>query len=474
MSESTPQFRFIDLFAGIGGFHHALAHPDFGGECVLAVDIDADCRSVYQETWRHMPASAIRSDIRELTLDECGRDRPIEELANLIPDHDVLCAGFPCQPFSKSGAQMGVLDSTRGTLFFDIVQIVKAKRPRFLILENVRNLAGPRHTSTWETIVLSLRSLGYRVSDQPVVFSPHLLPPPLEGRPQSRDRVFILASRVDDGGPLDEAPLVKRAPLGDWNPNEWNIEDFLDDDAGIPNIDDYRLRREETAWLDAWQHFVQGIPDNDLPGFPIWVDAFTDTPEIPDGTPEWKADFLRKNSLFYVKHRTFIRSWLRKSWIKGEGYRVGDFPASRRKFEWQARLAQPTQAERDLWSLTIHFRPSGIRVKPATYLPALVAITQTSVIGARRRRITPVEAGRLQGLPDHVFPQAGVDDKVAYRQAGNGVNVGVVRFVAAELFASNGVAWGQSVSAAARALSASTNGTVVSDFECEDEDENAA
>jgi len=205
------------------------------------------------------------------------------------------------------------------------------------------------------------------------------------------------------------------------------------------------LRREETAWLNAWQHFIQGVTAEDLPGFPIWVDAFNEVAEIPRGTPEWKADFLKKNSDFYLANRTFIRAWLRKSWIHGSGYRVGDFPSSRRKFEWQARSSQPRRTDRDLWKLTIHFRPSGIRVKPATYLPALVAITQTSVIGSKRRRITPVEAARLQGLPDSVFIDALIDDATAYRQAGNGVNVGVVQFVAAHLFANAGEQWGENL-----------------------------
>lgn len=439
MGRTAPNFRFIDLFAGIGGFHHALSDSEFGGQCVLAVDIDASCRDVYRSTW---PGVRVEGDIRAITLADDGSDRTDDELDALVPDHDVLCAGFPCQPFSKSGYQQGLLDQTRGTLFFDIVRIAQVKKPKFLLLENVRNLAGPRHTQTWAVIISSLRSLGYRVSDQPVVFSPHMLPPTLEGRPQSRDRVFILATLVDDGADLDQEPLIRRAPVGNWNPHDWNVEDYLLDDKDIPNLDDYKLRPEEVAWLDAWQAFIQGIPEDDLPGFPIWVDAFTTEPHIEAGTPAWKADFLRKNSEFYNRHRTFIRSWLRKSWIPGSGYRVADFPASRRKFEWQARLAQPKASDRDLWKLTIHFRPSGVRVKPATYLPALVAITQTSVIGSRRRRITPVEAGRLQGIPDHVFPNAGVDDKTAYKQAGNGVNVGVVKFVAATLFADAGVRWG--------------------------------
>ena len=464
-----PTFRFIDLFAGVGGFHHALSAPEFGGQCVLASDIDAACRKVYGATWPEMPKVAINGDIRALTLKEDGSDRALEELQTLIPDHDVLCAGFPCQPFSKSGAQLGVFDSTRGTLFFDIVKIVQAKQPRFLLLENVRNLAGPRHRDTWATIVQTLRELGYRVSDAPVVFSPHFLPESLGGRPQSRDRVFILATRVDDGTDLDQEPLIRRGPVGEWDPNDWDIEDWLLDDSEIENLDAYRLREEEIAWLDAWQHFIQGIPADDLPGFPIWVDAFTDKPQVDSDTPAWKADFLRKNSAFYLQHRTFIRAWLRKSWIPGKGYRVADFPASRRKFEWQARLAQPKAADRDLWQLTIHFRPSGIRVKPATYLPALVAITQTSVIGSRRRRITPVEAGRLQGLPDMVFPRAGVDDATAYRQAGNGVNVGVVQFVAAHLFNSAGVQWGSPIVEATRAAGGS-NVVPFDDADVDEED----
>lgn len=453
MSSSTPNFRFIDLFAGIGGFHHALAAPAFGGECVFAVDIEDTCRQVYAATWPGLAAEGrIGADIREYTCDAEGNDLPAEAIDRLIPDHDVLCAGFPCQPFSKSGAQLGVLDQTRGTLFFDIVKIARVKRPQFLLLENVRNLAGPRHRDTWATIVASLREIGYRVSDAPVVFSPHLLAPEAGGAPQIRERVFILATRVPAGADVTQDPLVGREPTEGWDPSRWNIEDYLQADNEIANLDVYQLRREETAWIDAWNYFVQHIPVDDLPGFPIWVDEFRSVARIDDDTPDWKATILEKNAQFYREHRTFIRAWLRKSWIPGEGYRVADFPQSRRKFEWQARQAQPKQADRDLWKLTLHFRPSGLRVKPATYLPALVAITQTSIIGSRRRRITPVEAARLQGLPDWIFANAGVDDATAYKQAGNGVNVGAVQHVARALFANAGLTWGQPAPIAAPRL----------------------
>lgn len=447
MATFAPAFRFIDLFAGVGGFHHALSDPAFGGECVLAVDIDDDCRTVYGTCFPEMAQKGlIKSDIREITRKPDGTDRPASTIRKLVPDHDVLCAGFPCQPFSKSGFQQGVNDPTRGTLFFDIMAIVRAKKPRFLILENVRNLAGPRHTDTWATIVASLRDAGYRVADTPVVFSPHLLPPSAGGRPQTRDRVYILASRVDDKkSPRHEERLVDYGPVDDWDPHQWDVEQYLQKDEDIPNLSEYQLRSEEVAWLNAWQAFIKGIKSDDLPGFPIWVDAFTLKPQVPAGTPDWKEDFLKKNSKFYRENKEFIDGWLARNWLSGQQYRVGDFPASRRKFEWQARIAQPKRSNRDLWKLTIHLRPSGIRVKPATYLPALVAITQTSIIGSRKRRITPIEAARMQGLPDSVYMQAGVDDAVAYKQVGNAVNVGAVQHVARALFSANGLRWGNSL-----------------------------
>jgi DNA (cytosine-5)-methyltransferase 1 len=436
-SVSEQAFEFVDLFAGIGGFHHALAA--LGGRCALAVEWDPECQAVYRGCF---PETPLMGDIRGLTQHAGGAERDLDEVAALVPDHDVLCAGFPCQPFSKSGAQDGVRDTTRGTLFFDVMTIVLAKQPRFVILENVRNLAGPRHRHTWATIIDSLREAGYRVADEPVVLSPHLLAPELGGAPQVRDRVFILAHRVDRGDMEVRVGerLLERSPSPGWDPDRWRIDQHLDPEHGVDDAARYWLRAEEQGWIAAWQAFVQRIDDDWLPGFPIWVDAFRDTPEVPAGTPRWKRDFLVKNAAFYRQHRTVIDRWLREQWGPLR-QRVREFPPSRRKFEWQARKAQPTRATRDLGGLVLHLRPSGIRVKPPTYLPALVAITQTSIIGRRMRRITPREAARLQGIPSDVFARAGVSDAAAYKQLGNAVNVGVARHAARALFEAGGAAW---------------------------------
>lgn len=113
--------RFIDLFAGLGGFHLALRR--LGHVCVFTSEIDESLRSIYKKNFK-MNASG---DIRRVTVDE-------------IPAHEILCAGFPCQPFSKAGSQGGLKDPKWGALFYEIQRIIRHHKPRYLILENVPKL----------------------------------------------------------------------------------------------------------------------------------------------------------------------------------------------------------------------------------------------------------------------------------------------------------------------------------------------
>lgn len=448
-------FRFVDLFAGVGGFHAAL--KAFGGECVYAVEVDERAARVYEANWGH----AALGDITEDADDDLG-------IMN-VPEHDVLCAGFPCQPFSKSGAQKG-MDETRGTLFFNIASIIKAHHPKIVLLENVRNLIGPRHLHEWEVIIDTLREEGYHVSDEAAVFSPHLLPPAMGGVPQARERVFITATYSPDqakldmelGGPDPVASMADRFPAdpslkdlwGDravanatlFDPRShaygWDLEDLLDDAHNIPGCE---LSDSEFHWIDAWDEFVKLMRplmgDRPLPGHPIWADSWLDFPEmgkidwnaksveipgrvtapsVDSNLPSWKQSHLRKNYDMFARHFRDIIPWALQ-W----GVYTDAFPASRRKLEWQA------QDTKGLWDTVMHLRPSGIRAKKPTYLPALVAITQTSIVGPRGRRLSPREAARLQGLPDSfVFP--GQPAAATYRQMGNGVNVGAVWHVMRE------------------------------------------
>lgn len=399
-------FTFADLFAGIGGFHNALA--DVGGECVFASEIDPQAAEVYRLNWGVRP----EGDIIPLTEGDVA-----------VPEHDVLCAGFPCQPFSKSGFQRG-MSETRGTLFWNICRVLEARRPPLVLLENVRNLAGPRHRDTWVTIVESLRELGYWVPTEPTVLSPHWLPPGQGGTPQVRERVFITAVHVGEefARELPAEPLIRRGPVPGWDPLNWNLAADLplQSDDEITDLDRYMLTPAEEEWIAVWNDFLRSIEAARLPGFPIWADAFVADPIIPDGTPRWKADFLRKNAAFYVEHKAAIDAWLARH------EHLSALPASRRKLEWQAQ-----DTPRSLDNCILHFRPSGIRAKKPTYVPALVAITQTSIIGSRGRRLTPREAARLQGLPEH-FTFGDQPDGATYRQLGNGVARGAVRWALRE------------------------------------------
>jgi DNA (cytosine-5)-methyltransferase 1 len=399
-------FTFVDLFAGIGGFHAALGA--MGGKCVYASEWDKDSARIYERNWNLKPDG-------DITL------AANDEVMN-VPEHDVLVGGFPCQPFSKSGKQMG-MEETRGTLFWNIAKIIAVRNPTLVLLENVRNIAGPRHIHEWKVIIKTLRDLGYRVSDEPMVVSPHLIHPDFGGRPQVRDRVFIAATRIPKDIPnfkynieIPNLSSVKK----NWDPQKWNLEK----DLPLEKLDSRHkkavaLNETEIEWINAWNEFVvvmrAKLGDEPLPGFPIWADAWVREKDlkIPIGTPDWKENFLRKNSEFYTKHNKVLNTWLKK-WNH-----LKHFPPSRRMFEWQA------QDTKTLWEAIMHLRPSGIRAKKATYVPALVAITQTSIIGKQKRRITVREGARLQGLPDW-FDFLGQADKLTYKQLGNGVNVGAV------------------------------------------------
>jgi DNA (cytosine-5)-methyltransferase 1 len=400
-------FKFVDLFAGIGGFHAALGA--LGGECVYASEWDKDAARIYERNWNLKPDG-------DITL------AANDEVMN-VPEHDVLVGGFPCQPFSKSGKQMG-MEETRGTLFWNIAKIIEVRKPTLVLLENVRNIAGPRHIHEWEVIIKTLRDLGYRVSEQPMVVSPHSIHPDFGGRPQVRDRVFIAATRIPKGIPnlkfnieIPNLDAVKK----NWDPQKWD----LSRDLPLEKLKDSKsksavaLSENELEWIEAWNEFVllmrEKLGDKPLPGFPIWANDWVLLKDlrIPKGTPDWKANFLQKNSEFYTAHRVVLKKWLKK-WNNLE-----NFPPSRRMFEWQAQDAKT------LWETIMHFRPSGIRAKKATYVPAMVAITQTSIVGKQKRRITTREGARLQGLPDW-FDFVDQADKLTYKQLGNGVNVGAV------------------------------------------------
>jgi DNA (cytosine-5)-methyltransferase 1 len=179
------KFRFIDLFCGIGGFRKAL--DDLGGECVFSSDLDDDAKDVYENNFGERPSG-------DITKIDAGQ----------IPEHDVLCAGFPCQAFSISGNRKGFEDETKGTLFYDIVRIGKHHQPKVIFLENVKNIIGHDKGNTLKIILSSLDEIGYGVFHKVLNASKY-------GIPQSRERAYFICIRKD----LGDVPFVFPEPTNE-------------------------------------------------------------------------------------------------------------------------------------------------------------------------------------------------------------------------------------------------------------------
>lgn len=171
----NPKFTFIDLFAGIGGFRMAL--QNLGGQCVFSSEWDAQAQKTYFANYGEVPFGDITS----------------EQTKRFIPDNfDILCAGFPCQAFSLAGKRLG-FEETRGTLFFDVAEILRRKQPKAFFLENMKGLAIHDKGKTLKTILNTLDEIGYTVVPPQIVNAMYF------GVPQHRERIYIVGFRKDLG-----------------------------------------------------------------------------------------------------------------------------------------------------------------------------------------------------------------------------------------------------------------------------------
>ncbi len=210
------QYKFIDLFAGIGGFRKGF--EDAGFKCIFTSEMNTPCQQVYEENFGDKPFG----DITKIDPES-------------IPDFDILLGGFPCQPFSISGRKMGFED-TRGTLFFDICQIIDKKQPSVVVLENVKHLIHHDKKRTFATILKSLMNLGYNVTHK-------ILNAKDFGLPQNRERVFIIATKKHY---FDFAKLKRKKKV--------ILRDFLDKEGVFEFID-----KSEYTLIDTPKNQESGL-----------------------------------------------------------------------------------------------------------------------------------------------------------------------------------------------------------------------
>lgn len=373
---------FIDLFCGIGGFHQAL--KKLGAKCILACDIDKDCRQVYFENYGIKPVE----DVTKIIPEE-------------LPDFDILTGGFPCQAFSNGGKKKCFEDS-RGLLFDEIIRIAKVKKPKFMFLENVKHILKVSDGEVINYIKEKIDSIGYNLTL--FQLSPHNY-----GIPQQRERIYFVCVNRDLIVPNITNSTIVLNPTID--PKTIDFAKFINSE----NVSSkYYINSSILETLEAWDEIIKQMALGEKLSPTLMInDAFINySEEQLNLFPAWKRDYIKKNRPLVEKYDTILRPWYEKHKVLLKQREIYG------KLEWQTG---PVTKNESIFNHLIQIRQSGIRVKKCNYFPTLVAISQIPIYGKEKRYITPRECARLQSFPEDF--KLALDDKKSYKQLGNSVNV---------------------------------------------------
>lgn len=286
------KFKFIDLFAGIGGFR--LAMQSLGGKCVFTSEWDVHAQKTYKANFGEVPFGDITK----------------EETKKLIPDNfDLLCAGFPCQAFSIAGKRGGFED-TRGTLFFDVAEIIRRKMPKAIFLENVKGLRNHNGGKTFETILNVLRNdLNYFVPEPQIVNAKNF------GVPQQRERIYIVGFRKDLG--INEFqypnPLNHKVTFADIREENVVPTNYYLSTQYVQTLINHKARHESKG--NGFGYAI--IPDNGIANSIVVGGMGKERNLVID---DRITDFTPKTNIKGVVNREGIRKMTPREWARLQGF----------------------------------------------------------------------------------------------------------------------------------------------------------
>ena len=453
-THKEKKIKFVDLFAGLGGFHVALQKE--GHECIYACELDPRLRSLYSKNF-NLKKDYIWDDVKTI---------PKMHLDYMKKNADMICAGFPCQPFSKAGTQNGFNHTVAGDMFNYLFSIIKYVRPEYIFLENVPNLFSHASGVTYKTMKLNLEKIGYSVNEK-------ILAPIHFYYPQTRERLYIVGIHKTKNKKYNEFIFPKRKMSLSKNFNEKKIKNYISKKPkNVTYLPIHKVEKIE-MWQDLlnrlkkkygskkisyeffsplWlMEFGANYPieqsnsfNKNLKNFIGYKGAFSKKINLKDGEilnlpqyaqtkkifPEWKRKFIKRSRDFTNKYHSELKTWI-------DDYKVSKLFPSYQKFEWNAHGENLNLKEK-----LISFRPSGIRVTRSNVAPTLIAMTttQTPIIGngsnkleKKYRFITFEEALKLQGFAISDLPHRDQFRSYFLPAIGNAINVKVVNKIIKKL-----------------------------------------